>query len=49
LLFSSDSPVTNKYISEDEKEFIRTCKAEEKIQDTETVLVQESIDQQLMG
>ena len=37
LFFASDTPVGNKHISETEREYIRTCKAEEKIQDTRTV------------
>lgn len=37
LIFASDTPVGNKHISEKEKEYIRACKAEEKIQDTRTV------------
>ena len=37
LIFSSDTPVKNTHISENEKEYIRTCKAEEKIQETDTV------------
>ncbi len=37
LIFASDTPVTNTHISENEKEYIRSCKAAEKIQDTQTV------------
>ncbi|CAF3850757.1 unnamed protein product [Rotaria sp. Silwood1] len=36
LIFASDTPVTNKHMSTREKEYIRTCKADEKIQDTTT-------------
>ncbi|CAF4026783.1 unnamed protein product [Adineta steineri] len=36
LIFASDTPMTNKYISPDEKEYIRACKADEQIQDTDT-------------
>ncbi|CAF1171597.1 unnamed protein product [Adineta steineri] len=36
LIFASDTPMTNKYISPDEKEYIRACKADEQIQDTNT-------------
>lgn len=37
LIFASDTPAGNKHISDKEKDYIRTCKAEEKIQDTRTV------------
>jgi hypothetical protein len=37
LIFASDTPATNTHISDKEKEYIRACKAEEKIQDTRTV------------
>ncbi len=37
LILASDTPVTNTHISENEKEYIRACKAAEKIQDTRTV------------
>ncbi len=37
LIFASDTPVNNTHISENEKEYIRACKAAEKIQDTGTV------------
>jgi hypothetical protein len=40
LIFASDTPATNKHISADEKEYIRGCKAEEKIQDTNTVKIE---------
>ncbi|CAF1012488.1 unnamed protein product [Adineta steineri] len=36
LIFASDTPATNTHISENEKEYIRSCKAAEKIQDTRT-------------
>jgi len=36
LIFASDTPVTNTHISENEKEYIRACKAAEKIQDIRT-------------
>ncbi|CAF1111366.1 unnamed protein product [Rotaria sordida] len=36
FIFASDTPVTNKHMSANEKEYIRTCKADEKIQDTKT-------------
>lgn len=31
--------MTNRHISTDEKEYIRACKADEKIQDTNTVRI----------
>ena len=37
MIFASDTPVKNSHISENEKEYIRVCKAEEKIQDHKTV------------
>ena len=37
LIFASDTPLTNAHISENEREYIRACKAEEKIQDTRSV------------
>lgn len=37
LIFASDTPATNRHISLDEKEYIRACKAEEKIQNANTV------------
>jgi hypothetical protein len=37
LFFASDTPITNTRISDNEKEYIRACKAAEKIQATETV------------
>ena len=37
VIFASDTPTTNKHMSVEEKEYIRACKAEEKIQDTNTV------------
>ncbi|CAF1132130.1 unnamed protein product [Adineta ricciae] len=36
LIFASDTPATNRHITLDEKEYIRACKAEEKIQDVNT-------------
>ncbi|CAF3353503.1 unnamed protein product [Rotaria sp. Silwood2] len=36
LIFASDTPITNKHMSTKEKEYIRTCKADEKIQDIKT-------------
>jgi len=36
MIFASDTPVKNSHISENEKEYIRVCKAEEKIQDHKT-------------
>jgi hypothetical protein len=39
LVFSSDTPATNKHISTNEKEYIRACKIDEKIQDTNTVKI----------
>jgi hypothetical protein len=37
LVFSSDIPATNKFISANEKKYIRACKIDEKLQDTNTV------------
>ncbi len=39
LIFSSDTPATNKHISANEKEYIRVCKIDEKLQDTNTVKI----------
>ncbi|UJR30737.1 hypothetical protein I4U23_018257 [Adineta vaga] len=36
LIMASDTPATNRNISENEKEYIRSCKAAEKIQDGKT-------------
>ena len=37
LIFASDTPTNNQHISDNEKEYIRACKAAEKIQDSRTV------------
>ncbi|CAF1055789.1 unnamed protein product [Adineta ricciae] len=36
LIFASDTPSNNQHISDNEKEYIRACKAAEKIQDSRT-------------
>ncbi|CAF0921048.1 unnamed protein product [Rotaria sordida] len=36
LFFASDTPTTNRHMSENEKEYIQACKAVEKIQDART-------------
>jgi hypothetical protein len=37
LIFASDTPGTNRHMSVNEKEYIRACKSDEKIQDTNSV------------